>query len=91
MAVLRCAIALESASPRSIYSLLDMRALTRAAVERIEAIPAATLQSAAEGIPDSWLAGGDDGWRLTQLLIALGTRRQGLRSMIARHLTALGL
>jgi hypothetical protein len=78
------------AFPRSVYSLLDMRALITAAVERIEAIPSEILQSAADGIPGTWLAPVDHGC-LTQLLIALGTRRQGLGAMMARHLTALGL
>ncbi len=67
-----------------------LRALITAAVERIEAIPSEILQSAADGIPGTWLAPVDHGC-LTQLLIALGTRRQGLGAMMARHLTALGL
>jgi hypothetical protein len=78
------------AFPKSVYSLLDMTSLTKVTVERIEAIPAEILQSAAYGAPESWLSPADHGC-LTRLLIALGTRRQGLGSMIARHLTEVSL
>jgi hypothetical protein len=78
------------AFPRSIYSILDMRRLTKIAVERVQAIPAETVRSAANGIPGSWLAPSDHGC-LTQLLLALGTRREGLGSLISRHLDALGM
>jgi hypothetical protein len=78
------------AYPRSVYSLLDMRKLTRAAVERAEVIPEEILQSAADGIPGCWLGPGDDA-SLTQLLLALATRRRGLRALVSRHLDALGL
>jgi hypothetical protein len=78
------------AYPRSIYSLLDMRTLTTAAVDRVEAIPGEILQSPVDGIPASWLAPGDHG-RLTQLLLALDTRRKGLRALVSRTLDALGL
>ena len=74
----------------SIYSLIDMRALTRIAVERIQAITTGTLQSAADGVPDTWLAPGDHA-RLSHLLNELSIRRRRLGSMIARHLVALKL
>jgi hypothetical protein len=75
---------------RFVYSMLDMRKLTRTAVELIEAIPADILQAAADGVPDSWFAPGDRAL-LTSLLIALDTRRERLGPLISRHLTALDL
>ena len=78
------------AVPRSIYSMLDMRTLTRAATKRVEAIPAEVLQCAIEGIPGSWLASGDRS-RLNHLLVELKIRREGLDALISSHLDALRL
>ena len=76
------------AFPDSIYSVLDMRTLAIAAVERIQAISGVDIQLALEEVPTTWFAPGDREC-LERLLVRLEKRMSALPSLISRHLDAL--
>ena len=78
------------AFPNSIYAMLDMRALTMAAVERVQAISGSDCQLAMGDVPDSWF-GPEDRECLDKLMVKLERRKSGLRSLVSRHLDFLKL
>jgi hypothetical protein len=78
------------AFPPNIYSKLDMRRLTSAAVDRVQAISPATLHAAIEGVPPAWFDPGDRE-SFTILLTGLEKRQRNLPLLVGRHLDALNL
>jgi hypothetical protein len=78
------------AFPKTIYSMLDMRALTMAAVERVQAISGGELQLVLEDIPDTWF-GPEDRECFAKLLVKLDQRKSGLHLLVSRHLDFLKL
>jgi len=80
----RCGLAFQS----KVYSSLDLPALVEKALCQIESINETTLFTAAEGVPSSWFASGDQE-ALDTLLAKLARRQVNLRAVIARHLPAL--
>jgi HipA-like protein len=71
-----------------VYSYLDLGVLVEKALCQVESINETTLLSAAEGVPSSWFAPGDQEG-LDTLLVKLGRRQLNLPAVIARQLPAL--
>ncbi len=71
-----------------IYSNFDLSVAVEEAVCQIENINERGIATAAEGVPSSWFAPGDQEG-LDTLLIKLRQRQMNLRPLIARHLPVL--
>ena len=75
---------------REVYSNLDLEALIEKAVCRLETISEAFLLGTLDGIPSAWLATGDRE-SFVILIGKLQQRQPKLRSIVSRHLKAVGL
>jgi hypothetical protein len=75
---------------RSVYSALDMTAVCKQTLSRIDALTESDLYAAAQDAPSCWFSE-NDYTELAKLFAVLERRRTRLASVISRHLETLGL
>ena len=75
---------------KSIYELVDMKSLTRCAVDKIQAVSAEQFEAFAMQVPTAWLAPHDQD-HLGALIAELQNRQARLSDLMRPHLEQLGL
>jgi hypothetical protein len=73
---------------RSVYSIVDMKAVCQKSLSRIHTLTESDLYAAAHDIPSCWFSEGDYDM-LAKLFALLERRRNRLQSIVSRHLETL--